>query len=798
MSKKESEQNDLTLLIVAKNEELGLRKAIESCRPFVKEVIVAVDNKSNDKTMEVAKKYADKVISHTWKNSFAEARNFIQKFAKTKWVLHLDGHEFVKEYHDLEKALKKDMDGLFIRIQMENGFTFYFPRIIKKEVIWQHKVHNTPKTKKNLKYPGFLIIHDRINGQAEDAQKIRTQQREEMLNKNLGKEAKKDKRNSRANFYMGNLCLDLKNFKKAAWYYKRCAKYSKSDDQRWLSRYHLCICYNELGKHLRALWSIKAAEKEIPNRWETAKMKGITYSFLGKFEEGAEHLIKSFNLGKTDFRFNPVIRNDAQTWDFIGLCFFQMNQIEKAKIAWNRALAVNQQSMSPLLTEERIVVLTQLAGVNSQPINIEQPIELCCCVYARADRVPKMLEQLKTQTIQNFKVNLWNNSGQKLNISNFPQDKIQIIESKTNIGSQARFRLAKKTIGNPIIFFDDDETLAPNFIEYNYKEYLKYGPKVILGWFTRTFTQESYWKSTGAGHGQEVDYIATKAMILDREIIDKEPLLQNIPKDFAKVEDLYLCYIARMKYNMKMIKIDRTTSSFVDNKDQWKNINKEKAFSLLRKNGWWLLKDNIEILKGFTFKVRNAEWDRQVLWSELSKDSYGIPQNPKIVIDIGAHIGGTAILCASKGAKVYAYEPEKENFKILTENVIKNGFKNKINCINKAVGNKGIRTLYLHSGNSGKASLNEQSEKTEQVDCISIANVFSNIKHCDLLKIDCEGAEYEFIKDIPFEKVDQISMELHKGNQQEIIDLLKQHYAVKYKIALDRTSKMVICETKSP
>jgi len=796
MNKKESDQNDLTLVIVAKNEEMGLKKAIESCRPFVKEVIVAVDDKCIDDTLGVAKKYADKVVIHTWKDSFAEARNFVQKYVKTKWVLHLDGHEFVKEYYDLKKALKKDMDGIFVKIRMESGFTFYFPRIIKKEVEWQHKVHNTPKTKKNLKYPGFLIIHDRIHGQELHAQEIRTEQREKMLNENLGKEAKKDKKNSRANFYMGNLNLDLKNFKKAIRHYKKCAKYSKSKDQRWLAKYNICICYNELKKHLRALWSIKEAEKEIPNRWETAKMKGVTYAFLDKNQEAIEHLINSFKTNSTDFRFNPTMRNDSQTWDFVGLCFLQMNQIEKAKVAWNRALEINEQSTTPLLQEERINILTHLLGPKKPEMKTDKTIELCCCVYARANRVPKILEQLKTQTIQNFKLNLWNNSGKELDIKNFPKEKIQIIESKKNTGSQARFKLAKKTIGNPIIFFDDDENLAPNFIEYNYKEHLKYGPKVILGWFTRIFENESYWQSTGSNYGQEVDYVATKAMILDREIIDKEPLLQNIPEEFAKVEDLYLCYIARMKHDMKMIRINRTTSSFIDNKDQWKAIDKERAFTLLRKKGWWLLKDNIEKLKGLTLKVRNKEWDRQILWGELSKDDYRIPKEPRVVIDIGAHIGGTSILCAKRGAEVYAYEPEKENFKLLTENVVKNGFENKIHCTKKAVGNKGKRTLYLHSGNSGKASLSEKSKTTEQIDCIPISDVFKNISHCDFLKIDCEGAEYEFIKDIPFEKVSQISMELHKGNQQEIIDYLKNYYKVFYKPALDRTSKMIICYKK--
>jgi len=793
MGKNKTKQNDLTLVIVAKNEEVGLEKAISSCRSFVKEVIVAVDDKCSDDTLGVAKKFADKVIMHTWQDSFAEARNFVQNYAKTKWVLHLDGHEFVEEYKGLRKVLKKDYDGLFVRIRMENGFTFYFPRIIKKEVQWQHKVHNTPKTKKNLKYSDFMIVHDRVNGQAEEAKEERKKQRERMLNENLGKDAKRDKRNSRANFYMGNLCLDSSKFKKATYYYKRCGKYSKSKDQAWLARYHACICYNEIGKHLKALNQIKKAEEIMPDRWETAKMKGATYAFLGKHDESAEHLIDSFKINTTDFRFNPVIRNDAQTWDFVGLCFFQLNQMEKAKIAWSRALEINRQSMSPLLPEARIAVLKHLASEKTSPLNIDKTIELCCCVYARAERVPKILEQLKAQTVQNFKLNLWNNSGKKLDIKNFPEEKIQVIESEKNIGSQARFRLAKKTLGNPIIFFDDDEDLSPDFVEYHYKEYMKYGPKYILGWFTRTFKKESYWKSTGASYGQEVDYVATKAMVLDREIIDKEPLLQEIPEDFAKVEDLYLCYIARMKHDMKMIKIDRTTTSFVDNKDQWKNLDKEKAFSLLRKKDWWVLSDNIEKLKGLTFKVRDNEFDRQILSTELIGDSYRVPKNPKVVVDIGAHIGGTSLLCAKRGAEVFAFEPEEENFNLLVENVNKNGFSEKVHCIKNAVGNEGKRTLYSRIGNSGAGSFERQDGKKQTIGCVSIAHVFENISHCDFLKIDCEGAGYEFITEIPFEKVDQISMELHAGPQQKTIDYLKSYYNVFYKPALDRTSKMLVC-----
>jgi len=212
-------------------------------------------------------------------------------------------------------------------------------------------------------------------------------------------------------------------------------------------------------------------------------------------------------------------------------------------------------------------------------------IEVCFLIYQRTQRLPAILEQLRGQTIQSFNVNIWNNSGEKLDISDFPKDRIRLINSKINVGSQARFKLAKQTTGNPIIFFDDDERLRPNFVEYYYNQYLKFGPKCILGWYTKRFNNERYWKNPKAEYGEEVDYIGTGGMVLDREVFDKEPSLQKIPKPFDKTEDLYLCYLARMKHGMKMIKIGKACRILVDGKDKYKKLDKQKIFKELRKKG---------------------------------------------------------------------------------------------------------------------------------------------------------------------------------------------------------------------
>jgi len=791
-------ENNISLVMIVKNEELGLEKAITSCRNFVDEVIISVDDASTDRTMEVAKKFADKVITHKWTGSFSEARNNVQKHAKTKWILYLDGHEYVKEYGNLVENLKTDASVIFIKVIMESGFTFYYPRIVRKEVKWQHKVHNTPKAKGSVKYDNFVIIHDRVNLQSKKSAEIREKQRTEMLESELGPDVKNDKKDVRANFYLGNLYLDTKEFKKAIPYYKRVVKYGERKNQKWLACFHIGICYNELKKPLYALHWFWKGEKQQPNRWENAKMLGTTYAFLGWNKKALEYWIDSFKINTGGFMFNPILRNDAETWDFISLAFAVLGEVEKSRTACRQALREERENGPGLLPLEKIRILEEVVGQTQTSINLKHDIEVCFVVYQRPERIPKILEQLANQSIQNFKVNIWNNSGKELDISNFPQDRIMVYTSMGNVGSKARFNLAKETKGNPIIFFDDDQDLSPNFVEYNYRQYLKFGPKCILGWFTRIFNQESYWKSVGAVYSQEVDYVATKAMIFDREIIDKEPLLQNIPKEFEKVEDLYLCYLARMKHNMRMIKIEPYTREIPDGKDQWSKIDKEKAFSLLRKKDWWITKDGIKNFGGFNFKIRKGVWDEQILAGEMDPSYYQIPQNPKVVVDIGAHIGGTAILAAGLGAEVYAYEPQSENFGLLLENVKLNNLEDKIHCFKKGVGDPGKRKIYLNPKNLGMGTFDKISDEWNEIDVISAAEVFENIKHCDLLKIDCEGAEYEFIKKLPYPKIDNISLELHTGLQQETITWLKKFYDVRTTPAIDGTSLMVFCTAKNP
>jgi len=191
-------------------------------------------------------------------------------------------------------------------------------------------------------------------------------------------------------------------------------------------------------------------------------------------------------------------------------------------------------------------------------------IEICMCSYSRPERLPIIKEQLKRQTNQDFNFNVWDNT-------------------KKNDGSQARFWLVPKTKGNPIIFLDDDESIEDDFVEYHYNEWKKQ-PNAMMGWFTRIFNKDTYWDSIPySPYGTDVDYVGTGGMVIDRKIFDEESVLQKIPEEFNKVEDLFLSFLAK-KRGMRLMAIDQKCKIHCDGKDQFKKLGqyKEEAYKLLK------------------------------------------------------------------------------------------------------------------------------------------------------------------------------------------------------------------------
>ncbi len=161
-------------------------------------------------------------------------------------------------------------------------------------------------------------------------------------------------------------------------------------------------------------------------------------------------------------------------------------------------------------------------------------------------------------------------------------------------------------------------------------------------------------------------------------------------------------------------------------------------------------------VKIFGFKIFINTEDR-VLSDALVKDRIWEPfetyyfQNnigkSNIVFDIGANIGYNTLLFSrlvgSKG-RVIAFEPDEDNFRILTKNVHVNNCKNVI-LVKKALTNKSGRIkLYLDEINKGDHHIYDahDTRRSVPVEALSLDDYLHNNPYkIDFIKLDVQGAE---------------------------------------------------------
>lgn len=95
--------------------------------------------------------------------------------------------------------------------------------------------------------------------------------------------------------------------------------------------------------------------------------------------------------------------------------------------------------------------------------------------------------------------------------------------------------------------------------------------------------------------------------------------------------------------------------------------------------------------------------------------------NSKIIIDIGASIGDSAIYFASKGATVYAYEPDALRYENAMYNISLNNLQKKITLQRKLI------------------------DSTTEIEEICSANANKDV----FVKMDCEGCEHQVLSSKP-------------------------------------------------
>lgn len=160
----------LSVAMIVKDEEHNIRRALDSIKDVVDEIVV-VDTGSTDRTPQIVREYTDKLYFHPWKNDFSEARNNSLKYPTCEWVLILDADEeasedFRKNIRSFLENLPKDVNTVYLPTLSYLDWDFKrteiasTPRIFRNgTVYYKNIVHNQAIYKPKVVNANFLIYH---------------------------------------------------------------------------------------------------------------------------------------------------------------------------------------------------------------------------------------------------------------------------------------------------------------------------------------------------------------------------------------------------------------------------------------------------------------------------------------------------------------------------------------------------------------------------------------------------------------------------------------------------------------
>lgn len=154
----------LSIAMMVKNEEKYLEDCLKSLIPIlesIKSELIIVDTGSEDKTVEIAKRYTDKLFFHEWQNDFSKMRNITIEYCTGEWIFIVDGDEVLEHPNLITQFLlskeSRTYNTGFITVKNitsefdETSYTkLLSPRLFKNDGKFHYEgsVHNQPIYKK--------------------------------------------------------------------------------------------------------------------------------------------------------------------------------------------------------------------------------------------------------------------------------------------------------------------------------------------------------------------------------------------------------------------------------------------------------------------------------------------------------------------------------------------------------------------------------------------------------------------------------------------------------------------------
>jgi FkbM family methyltransferase len=164
----------------------------------------------------------------------------------------------------------------------------------------------------------------------------------------------------------------------------------------------------------------------------------------------------------------------------------------------------------------------------------------------------------------------------------------------------------------------------------------------------------------------------------------------------------------------------------------------------------------------------------------------GVPvEDGWTVIDIGAGIGDFTLDTALRqpNSTIHAYEPFPESFDLLEENALLNNVQN-VRTFNEAVdaGTDAVQLALTGAAVQHSTAIGVASGSTITATAVTLGQVLDRVGCvCNLLKMDCEGAEYGILFSAgsqALEGIERIVLEYHDNvvnfSHEDLVEFLRE------------------------
>lgn len=161
----------LSVVVLTHNDELRIVDCLESVIGLADELII-IDDESNDRTVELAARFTDKIHIRKLQNNFSNQRNFALNHTRNDWVLFVDSDEIVSDKlrNEIIENLKNPSSNGYLlkRIDVMWGRKIMYGEAGNVRLLrlarkgygrWHGKVHEEWKVKRPVEELSSPLIH---------------------------------------------------------------------------------------------------------------------------------------------------------------------------------------------------------------------------------------------------------------------------------------------------------------------------------------------------------------------------------------------------------------------------------------------------------------------------------------------------------------------------------------------------------------------------------------------------------------------------------------------------------------